>query len=137
VTDEAGNPVEIVCSHDAASLDPSAPPRKVKGVIHWASPSHGVRLEARSYDRLFTTPEPGTAPEGQDWHDNINPRSLEVSKDAVGEPSLGEAKAGDRFQLERVGFFVVESPKASGALVLNRTLGLRDSWAKEQAKDPA
>jgi glutaminyl-tRNA synthetase len=135
VTDASGNATEIVCTYDPASLDPAAPPRKVKGVIHWASPSQGVKVEVRSYDRLFTTAEPGTAPEGQDWHDNINPKSLEVSSGAIGEPSLKEAKPGDRFQLERVGYFVVEAGSKPDSLVLNRTVGLRDSWAKEQAKD--
>ncbi len=135
VTDAAGAPVEIVCTHDPKSLDPTAEQRKVKGVIHWVSREHAVAVEARLYDRLFSTPDPADVPEGEDWRKNINPKSLEVAASAAGEPSLREARPGDRFQLERVGYFVVDSGSADDKLVMNRTVGLRDSWAKAQAKD--
>jgi glutaminyl-tRNA synthetase len=133
VTNDAGEPVEIFCSHDPQSLDPNAEQRKVKGVVHWVSPGHAVPVEARLYDRLFTTAEPANVPEGEDWRKNINTKSLEVASGALGESSLKDARAGDRFQLERVGYFVVDS--TGDKLVMNRTVGLRDSYAKAQNKE--
>ncbi len=134
VTDAAGQPIEIVCTHDPASLDPSQEQRKVKGVIHWVSPDHAVRCELRLYDRLFTVPDPTDVPEGEDWRASLNPRSLEVAPHALGEPALADAVAGDHLQLERVGYFVVDRDSTAEVKVLNRTVGLRDTWAKEQAK---
>ncbi|MBL9024458.1 MAG: glutamine--tRNA ligase/YqeY domain fusion protein [Myxococcales bacterium] len=133
VTNDAGEPVEIFCSHDPQSLDPNAEQRKVKGVVHWVSTGHAVPVEARLYDRLFTTAEPANVPEGEDWRKNINTKSLEVASGALGESSLKDARAGDRFQLERVGYFVVDS--TGDKLVMNRTVGLRDSYAKAQNKE--
>ncbi len=133
VTNDAGEPVEIFCSHDPQSLDPNAEQRKVKGVVHWVSTGHAVPVEARLYDRLFTTAEPANVPEGEDWRKNINEKSLEVASGALGESSLKDARAGDRFQLERVGYFVVDS--TGDKLVMNRTVGLRDSYAKAQNKE--
>jgi glutaminyl-tRNA synthetase len=134
VTNDAGEPIEIVCSHDASSLDPAAPPRRVKGVIHWASATNGIRCEVRSYDRLFAVAAPGDVAEGEDFKKNLNASSLEIIE-AYAEPSLAERGPGTRFQFERLGFYVVDQDSTPGKIVVNRTIGLRDSWAKEQAKD--
>lgn len=131
VTDEQGLPVALVCSHDEDSLDATKEQRKVKGVIHFASVSHGVPLEVRLYDRLFGVPHPTDVPEGEDYKKNMNPLSLETLTDCVAEPSLGgELAVGDRFQFERTGYFVVDPDTCSAKRVLNRTVGLRDSWSK-------
>jgi glutaminyl-tRNA synthetase len=131
VTDDAGVPVALICSHDEDSLDASKEQRKVKGVIHFASVSLGVPMEVRLYDRLFGVPHPTDVPEGGDYKTNLNPSSLETIADAFGEPSLGSGvSVGDRFQFERTGYFVVDRDTASGKLIVNRTVGLRDSWAK-------
>jgi len=135
VTNDAGEPIELVCSHDASSLDPSAPPRKVKGVIHWASETAAIRCEVRSYDRLFAVPAPSDVEEGEDFKKNLHPGSLEIISQAYAEPSVAEHPVGTRFQFERVGFYVVDRDTAPGHCVVNRTIGLRDSWAKEQAKE--
>ncbi len=135
VTDDAGNPIEIVCSHDEASMDPAAPPKKVKGVVHWASSTAGVPCEVRNYDRLFAVAAPTDVPEGEDYKKNLNPASLEVLTGAIAEPGLVGRAAGERFQLERLGYYAVDRDSTPERVVLNRTVGLRDSWAKEQAKD--
>jgi glutaminyl-tRNA synthetase len=127
--------VRLHCSHDPASLDPSVEPRKVKGVIHWVSADHGLPCEARLYDRLFTKADPSDVPEGADYKQNLNPRSLEVALRASVEPSLASAQVGERFQFERTGYFVLDRDSTGARRVFNRTIGLRDSWAKEQTKD--
>jgi len=134
VLDTDGRVVELVCSHDPASLDPTVEQRKVKGVIHWASPSTGTPCEVRNYDRLFVTPIPGDVPEGGDWRANLNPASLETIPDAIGEPSLRGLAKGAHLQLERTGYYVVDADTSAERVVLNRTVTLRDSWAKEQSK---
>jgi glutaminyl-tRNA synthetase len=128
VKDDAGEVVELRCTYDEASLDPTKEQRKVKGVIHWVGARHGVPVEVRNYDRLFAVPSPADVGEGEDYRKNLNPRSLEIVT-GLGEPHLGTAPAGARFQFERTGYYVVERPAAEG-LVVNRTVGLRDSWAK-------
>ncbi|HET8715240.1 MAG TPA: glutamine--tRNA ligase, partial [Holophagaceae bacterium] len=108
--------------------------RKVKGTLHWVSAPHAVKAEVRLYDRLFTAPDPMDTPEGGDWRATLNPASLEVLADARLEPSLAGAQPGDRFQFERLGYFCMDPDTRPGAPVFNRTVGLKDSWAKAEAK---
>ena len=126
--DAEGNITTIFCTYDADTLskDP-ADGRKVKGVIHWVSASHALPIEIRLYDRLFSVPNPGAA---EDFLSVINPESL-VIKQGYGEPSLQAAIAGKAFQFEREGYFCLDSRYATAdKLVFNRTVGLRDTWAK-------
>ena len=134
IKNEAGEVVELRCSYDPETLGTNPSDRKVKGVIHWVSASHGVAAEVRLYDRLFTVPNPGAARD-RDWRDDLNPESL-VIRNAVVEPTLAGAAAGSRFQFEREGYFCIDS-RDSGPerLVLNRTITLRDTWAKLSAKE--
>ena len=102
----------------------------MKGTIHWVSAEHAVPAEARLYDRLFTVPDPGNEADGQDFTAALNPASLEIVPGAWVEPSLAEAMPGSRFQFERLGYFSVDPDTTPGHLVVNRTVGLRDTWAK-------
>ncbi|ORT50398.1 glutamate--tRNA ligase [Vibrio sp. qd031] len=126
--DDQGNITTIFCSYDADTLGKNpADGRKVKGVIHWVSASKGVEAEIRLYDRLFTVPNPAAE---SDFTQVINPTSLEVFNGVV-EPSLSSAQAEQGFQFERTGYFCVDSKDSSSdKLVFNRTVGLRDTWAK-------
>ncbi|TLF46500.1 glutamine--tRNA ligase/YqeY domain fusion protein [Maribacter aurantiacus] len=133
--DTDGNIVEVQCTYDPKSKSGSANPeslRKVKGTLHWVSIPHAVPSEIRLYDRLFTHESPDTQKD-KDFMDFINPNSLEVITGFV-EPSLKEAKIGDRFQFQRMGYFCVDKDSTEEELVFNRTVGLRDSWAKIQQK---
>jgi glutaminyl-tRNA synthetase len=133
VKDAAGNPVELRCTWDPASLGGDAPDgRKVKGTLHWVSVAHAVPAEVRLYDRLFTAKDPMAVAEGGDWRDGINPESCEILAGARLEPVLGQARPGDRFQFERLGYFVADLDSAPGAPVFNRTVSLKDSWAKQE-----
>ena len=135
VKDEDGNITEIHCTYDPKSLSGSGTPeseRKVKGTLHWVAANTAVETEVRLYDRLFTDPTPD-AHKDKDFLDFINPSSLEIIK-AYAEPSLIEAKAGTAFQFQRMGYFVLEQNNGK-QLVFNRTVGLRDSWAKLEQKD--
>jgi glutaminyl-tRNA synthetase len=135
IKDEDGNITEIHCTYDPKSLSGSGTPeseRKVKGTLHWVAANTAVQTEVRLYDRLFTDPTPD-AHKGKDFLDFINPNSLEIIK-AYAEPSLIEAKAGTAFQFQRMGYFVLEQNNGK-QLVFNRTVGLRDSWAKLEQKD--
>lgn len=126
--DAEGNITTIFCTYDADTLskDP-ADGRKVKGVIHWVSAAHALPIEIRMYDRLFSVPNPGAA---DDFLSVINPDSL-VIKQGYGEPSLQAAVVGKAFQFEREGYFCLDSRYATAdKLVFNRTVGLRDTWAK-------
>ena len=130
VKDDNGEIIEIRCGYDPAtrSGSTSQPGRKVKGTIHWVSKRHAVAAEVRLYDRLFTAPYPGSS---ADLGAELNTRSLETLGEAMLEPSLADAKAGERFQFERQGYFFVEDDRAGEARpVFNRTVTLRDSWAK-------
>lgn len=132
-TDPEGNVSTVYCSYDAETLgkDP-ADGRKVKGVIHWVSASHGVEAEVRLYDRLFQVPNPAAE---EVFADALNPDSLNIVQGVV-EPSLLAASAEQAFQFERTGYFCVDSEfAAQGKLVFNRTVGLRDSWAKMDQSD--
>ena len=127
--DAAGNVVRLVCSHDPATRGGDSGGRKIKGTLHWVSAAHALDLEVRVYDRLFRTEVPGG--ESGDPLTDLNPDSLLVLRGCKVEPSLAAAAAGDRFQLEREGFFFVDPVDSKpGAPVLNRTVGLKDSWAK-------
>ncbi len=135
VKDDAGEVVELRCTYDPATRGGNAPDgRKVKSTIHWVSAAHAVNAEVRLYDRLFSAEAPGSG-EGRDYKDDINPKSLEILSTAVLEPSLANAKPGDNFQFERQGYFCVDLKSSKpGSLVFNRTVPLRDTWAKiEQA----
>lgn len=136
VKDAAGNVTEIHCTYDPATKGGNSPPdgRKVKGTIHWVSARDGIDAEVRVYDHLFRTPDPEDVPEGQDWKANLNPRSLEVLTAAKVEPSLRGAKPGSSFQFERNGYFAVDKDSTAERLVFNRSVSLKDSWAKETQK---
>jgi glutaminyl-tRNA synthetase len=130
-----GEVVEVHCTIDPATKGGTTPDgRKVKSTIHWVSAAHAVTATVRLYDTLFTVENPGQAPEGGVFTDNLNPKSLEVIADAKLEPALAEAKPLDRFQFERLGYFCVDKTSAPSALVFNRTVGLRDTWAKIEKK---
>ncbi|MCP3957694.1 MAG: glutamine--tRNA ligase/YqeY domain fusion protein [bacterium] len=130
IRDEATDEVtELRCSYDPATRGGDAPDgRKVKGTIHWVCAEHSLPLEVRLYDRLFTHEDP--AGQEADFRTFLNPASLEILTASRIEPSVAEAAAGDRFQFERQGYFVVDQDSAEGALVVNRTVTLRDTWAK-------
>jgi glutaminyl-tRNA synthetase len=127
-----GQPVEIRCTYDPETRGGQAPDgRKVKGTIHWVSARHAVEAEVRLYDRLFSVADPSSAP---DYRAVLNPKSLEVLKGCRLEPNLASATPGSRYQFERLGYFCVDPDSAPGKPVFNRTVTLRDSWAKEKAK---
>ena len=135
VKDDEGNIVEIRATYDPLSKSGSGTPeskRKVKGTLHWVAAEHAVPLEVRLYDRLFTVEQPD-AVEGRDFTEFINPESLRVIT-AYGEPSLGEVKPGERFQFQRLGYFAVDPDSRPGKPVFNRTVTLKDTWAKIKAR---
>jgi glutaminyl-tRNA synthetase len=132
VKDEQGEVVELRCTWDPESRGGNTPDgRKVKGTIHWVSARHGVPAEVRLYDRLFSVPAPRDVEEGEDWLDNLNPDSLQVLERCWLEPSMKQAAPESRWQLERLGYFCVDAGSEPGAVVLNRTIALRDSWSKK------
>jgi glutaminyl-tRNA synthetase len=138
VKDADGNVIEVRCTYDPASRGGNSPDgRKVKSTMHWVSAAHAISAEIRLYDKLFSKADPYDLEEGQDVLDNLNPNSLEIVTGAKLEPSLAQAGVGDRFQFERVGYFCVDPDSKQGALVFNRTLPLKDSWAKIEKKPPA
>ncbi|MBR6042312.1 MAG: glutamine--tRNA ligase/YqeY domain fusion protein [Paludibacteraceae bacterium] len=129
--DENGNVVEVYAEYDPLSKSGSGTPesnRKIKGTIHWVSVKHALEAEVRLYDRLFSCENPGEDKE-RDFHEMLNPDSLKIVKAYV-EPSLANAKALDHYQFQRIGYFNVDPDSKPGALVFNRTVGLKDSWAK-------
>ncbi len=133
--DAAGNVVEVRCTHDPETRGGSAPPgRKVQATLHWLSAAQASPAEVRLYDRLLTRPDAGDVEEGQDWKANINPDSLEVLERCWVEAPLAGAKPGERFQFERLGYFCVDPDAAEGRLVFNRTVTLRDTWARIEKK---
>jgi glutaminyl-tRNA synthetase len=122
---------EVRCTYDPSTRGGNAPDnRKVKATIHWVSAPHSVPAEVRLYDHLFAAEFPQEVPEGKDWKETINPASLEVAREARLEPSLGSAVPGERFQFERLGYFCVDPDSAPGRLVFNRTVSLKDAWAR-------
>ncbi|HEV3256875.1 MAG TPA: glutamine--tRNA ligase/YqeY domain fusion protein [Gemmataceae bacterium] len=128
---KSGEVVELHCTYDPATRGGNAPDgRKVKGTIHWVSAAHSVDAEVRLYDHLFLKPDPDDVDEGKDYRSNLNPNSLVTLKSCRVEPSLAGAAPGNRYQFERQGYFCVDPDSSAGALVFNRTVSLRDSWAK-------
>jgi len=134
VKDANGNVTEIHCTYDPATRGGNTPDgRKVKATIHWVSAKHAVDAEVRIYETLFTVPNPDDVPEGKDFTANLNPKSLEVIRGKI-EPSLANAVPGTRYQFERLGYFAVDPDSKSGAPVFNRTVALKDTWAKIEKK---
>ncbi|SFT93590.1 glutamine--tRNA ligase/YqeY domain fusion protein [Pseudomonas marincola] len=130
IKDADGNVIELRCSYDPETLGKNPEGRKVKGVVHWVPADASVECEVRLYDRLFRSANPEKAEEGASFLDNINPDSLVVLKGCRAEPSLANANLEDRFQFEREGYFCLDSKDSKPeALVFNRTVTLRDSWA--------
>ncbi len=128
---QTGEILEIKCTYDPETKSGSpASSRKVKGTIHWVSAPHALDAQARVYDRLFNVPDPG----GENWKDQLNPTSLEIVNGCRVEPSLASAKPQDRFQFERLGYYCVDNDSKPGSLVFNRTVTLRDTWAKIESK---
>ena len=135
VKDAQGNIVEVHCTYDPLSRGGNSPDgRKVKSTMHWVSAARAISAEIRLYDKLFTKADPGDVPEGGSFLDNLNPNSLEVLTGAKLEPSLANAKLGDRFQFERVGYFCLDQDSSETRKIFNRTLALKDSWAKIEKK---
>jgi glutaminyl-tRNA synthetase len=131
VKDDAGEIVELHCTYDPATRGGEAPDgRRVKATLHWVPATRAIPIEVRLYDRLFSVQDPERASEGGAFLDYLNPRSLEVLRGSLAEPSLASACVGDRFQFERVGYFCVDPDSAPGAPVVNRTVSLRDTWAR-------
>jgi len=130
VKDGAGDIVELRCTYDPATRDGNSPDgRKPKATIHWVSAAHAVTAEARLYDRLFTNVTRGDEADGGNWRTSLNPASLEVLSCRV-EPALAGAQPGDRFQFERIGYFCADRDSAPGRPVFNRTVTLKDTWAR-------
>ncbi len=137
--DEAGEVVAVHCTYDPATRGGNTPDgRKVKATIHWVSAEKALDAEVRLYETLFTCEDPNGASDGVDFTANLNSKSLEVVTHAKLEPSLADAKAGSRYQFERLGYFCVDSDSTSDntsdKMVFNRTVALKDSWAKQQSK---
>ncbi len=134
IKDEKGEIIELICTIDPASRGGNSPDgRKVKGTIHWVSAKHAIESEVRLYDRLFLTENPYQCEEGKTFLSNLNPNSLQLTKGYV-EPFLKDAKPLENYQFERLGYFCVDKDGTSEKLVLNRTVTLRDSWAKMAGK---
>ena len=134
IKDADGNIVELRCTYDPESKGGATPDgRKIKGTIHWVSVPHAVSAEVRLYEHLFTSPTPGNTPEGVELTDLLNPDSMRVVTAQV-EPALAEFPAGSRVQFERLGYFCVDPDSKPGAPVFNRTVTLKDSWAKIEGK---
>ena len=136
VKDDDGRVAELHCSYDPVTRGGNAPDgRKVKSTLHWVSASHALRAEVRLYDHLFTKEHPEEAANGIDFRSNLNPKSLHVLSNCMVEPSLKDARPLDRFQFERLGYFCVDTDTTEDNLVINRTVTLRDTWAKIQKKE--
>ncbi len=128
IKDAEGNIIELHCTYDPETKGGSAPDgRKVKGTLHWVSVSKAIEAEIRLYDRLFSIPDPGSY---KDFHEALNPKSLTVLNHCKLEPSLSSAKPEEKFQFERLGYFCVDKDSMKENLIFNRTVALRDSWAK-------
>jgi glutaminyl-tRNA synthetase len=135
VKNDKGEVVEVHCTYDPASKGGNSPDgRKVKSTIHWVSAAHAVDAEVRVYENLFTKENPSDVEPGQDVLDNLNPNSLEIIADAKVEPSLANAAAGTRYQFERLGYFCVDPDSKPGRPVFNRTVALKDAWARAEKK---
>jgi glutaminyl-tRNA synthetase len=135
VKNDKGEVVEVHCTYDPATRGGNTPDgRKVKSTIHWVSAQHAVEGEVRIYENLFTKENPNETEPGQDFTANLNPNSLEVVSDAKLEPALRDVKAGGLYQFERLGYFAADPDSTPGKPVFNRTVALRDTWAKIEKK---
>jgi len=131
VKDENGNITEVLCTYDPLSKGGKSPDgRKVKGTLHWVSAKHALNVEIKLYDRLFSDESPD-GHKDKDFKEFINPDSLTVLENCKAEPFIKDAKAGDRFQFERKGYFCVDKDSSKDKIIFNRTVPLRDSWAKK------
>ncbi len=136
VKNDRGEVVEVHCTYDPATRGGNAPDgRKVKSTIHWVSAAHAIDAEVRIYDKLFTNEDPNQVEEGQEFTANLNPNSLEVIAQAKLEPSLANAPIEGRYQFERLGYFCVDPDSKPGHPVFNRTVALKDTWAKIEKKN--
>jgi glutaminyl-tRNA synthetase len=134
--EKSGEVVEVHCTYDPATRSGNAPDgRKVKATIHWVSAQHAINAEVRLYESLFSKEDPNDVPESQEFTANLNPNSLETLTAAKLEPSLASAKPGDRYQFERLGYFCADPDSTSEKLVFNRTVQLRDTWAKIEKRE--
>jgi glutaminyl-tRNA synthetase len=135
VKNDKGEVIEVHCTYDPASKGGNSPDgRKVKSTIHWVSAKHAVDAEVRIYENLFTKEDPSDVEPGQDVLDNLNPNSLKIIADAKVEPSLASAAAGTRYQFERLGYFCADPDSKPGKPVFNRTVALKDAWARAEKK---
>lgn len=135
VKDKNGNVTELHCTYDPATKGGDSPDgRKVKATLHWVSAADSIEAQVRLYDHLFTKENPEEAEEGKDFTSNINPNSLEILSNCRLEPSLADAKPLERYQFERLGYFCVDTDSSDEKLIFNRTVSLRDTWAKMQKK---
>ncbi len=132
--EQTGEVVELRCTYDPETRGGDSPPdgRKVKATLHWVSAAHALEAEVRLYDHLFTKENPNDVDEGADWKDSFNPKSSETLTSCRVEPSLADATPGSRYQFERKGYFCVDPDSSDGKLVFNRTVTLRDTWARIQ-----
>lgn len=138
VKDDAGNILEIHCSYDPESKSGTgseASTRRVKGTLHWVSIAHAIQAEVREYDRLFVDEAPDSH-EDKSFLEFLNPNSLRIIKSAFLEPFLGNASLQDKFQFQRLGYFNLDLDSKEGNLIFNKTVGLKDSWAKQNIKAP-
>ena len=132
---QTGQVTELRCTYDPATRGGNTPDgRKIKSTIHWVSAKHAVEAEVRLYEHLFVKEVPEDVPEGTDYKVNLNSNSLTKVKSARLEPSLGAAQAGARYQFERLGYFCVDKDSRPSSLIFNRTVSLRDTWAKIEKK---
>src|SRR5260370_30994514 len=135
VKNDKGEVVEVHCTYDPATRGGNAPDgRKVKSTIHWVSAAHAIDAEVRIYENLFSKEDPSEVEEGGDVLDNLNPNSLEVLTHPKIEPLLANAAAGSRYQFERLGYFCADLDSKPGRPVFNRTVALKDAWAKVEKK---
>jgi glutaminyl-tRNA synthetase len=135
VKDDKGEVIEVHCTYDPATRGGDSPDgRKVKSTLHWVSASHAIDAEVRLYDTLFTKEDPDDVEEGRDFTDNLNPKSLEILSACKLEPSLAGAAPGSRYQFERLGYFCVDPDSSAQKSLFNRTVALRDTFAKIEKK---
>jgi glutaminyl-tRNA synthetase len=131
VKNDKGEVVEVHCTYDPATRGGNTPDgRKVKSTIHWVSAAHAVDAEVRLYETLFSKEDPSQVEPGKDFSSNLNPNSLETVRQAKLEPSLANAAPGNRYQFERLGYFSADPDSKPGRPVFNRTVALKDTWAK-------
>ena len=135
IKDDSGNIKELHCTYDPATKGGDSPDgRKVKGTLHWVSAKHALDAEVHVYEQLFSKEDPDDVPAGQDFTANLNPNSLQVLTGVKLEPSVAEASANSHYQLLRQGYYSVDPDSTADNLVLNQTIGLKDTWAKMRAK---